>query len=94
MSAPHSAVLMHESADVFHVERTPSELNASHAVMYCGASCWLDAEGTPVPALDWYDEAHASRATCGECRALFFGASEPLSGGVEGIHPKGPSLLQ
>jgi hypothetical protein len=69
MSAPHPAISALYASGVFHIERKPVDANASQAVMYCGAACWLDTDGAPVPFLDWYGETHASRATCRECRA-------------------------
>lgn len=75
MSAPHPATAALSRRTVLHIERAPADANASHAVMYCGESCWLDAEGAPVPFLDWYSETRAARATCGKCRAAFAGVA-------------------
>lgn len=67
MSAPHPGALTGAaSSEDLHIERG-GDSTAMYAVMYCGASCILGADGAPTPWMDWYSENFGHKATCPGC---------------------------
>lgn len=74
MSAPHPSILQAPPADPepTHIEKS-ADPTYTLITMHCGASCVLDDDGWPVPAIDWYDEKFGHKATCEPCRAAWSG---------------------